>query len=178
MIDDECGAVGGMRIGRRNRSIRRNRAPMPLCSQIPHHLTWTRTRVAAYMELRLSSSDQFLHFRLFAQLFSTSFPTLFNIFFVYVSISSLHISSHPLKSLPSALAPFFLRSTPVCHVMCARRPRFILHVEVALVLERANQTCLLRRGWSQTWRKPIQIEQKRVMSSSYDMTSRDKTAIT
>jgi hypothetical protein len=35
--DDECGAVGGMRIGRGNRSTRRKPAPVPLCPpQIPH----------------------------------------------------------------------------------------------------------------------------------------------
>jgi hypothetical protein len=42
MIDDddgECGAVGGMRIGRGNRSTQRKRALVPLCpSQIPHDL--------------------------------------------------------------------------------------------------------------------------------------------
>jgi hypothetical protein len=32
MIDiDECGAVGGIKIGRRNRGTRRKPAPMPLC---------------------------------------------------------------------------------------------------------------------------------------------------
>jgi hypothetical protein len=31
MIDDECEAVGGMRIGRGNRSTRRKPAPVPLC---------------------------------------------------------------------------------------------------------------------------------------------------
>jgi hypothetical protein len=39
MIDDdgECGAVGGMRICRENRSTRRKPAPVPLCPpQIPH----------------------------------------------------------------------------------------------------------------------------------------------
>jgi type IV secretory pathway VirB6-like protein len=29
--DDECGTVGGMRIGRGNRSTRRKPAPVPLC---------------------------------------------------------------------------------------------------------------------------------------------------
>jgi hypothetical protein len=29
--DDECGAVGGMRIGRGNRSTRRKLPPVPLC---------------------------------------------------------------------------------------------------------------------------------------------------
>jgi hypothetical protein len=45
--DDECGAVGGMRIGRGNRSTRRKPAPMPLYPpQIQHDLTWPRTRAA------------------------------------------------------------------------------------------------------------------------------------
>jgi hypothetical protein len=45
---DECAAIGGMRIGRGNRSTRRKPAPVPLCPpQIPHDLTWTRTRAAA-----------------------------------------------------------------------------------------------------------------------------------
>jgi hypothetical protein len=45
--DDECGTVGGMRIGRGNRSTWRKPAPVPLClSQIPHDLTWSRSRVA------------------------------------------------------------------------------------------------------------------------------------
>jgi hypothetical protein len=42
--DDECGAIGGM-LGRGNRSARREPAAVPLCPpQIPHDLTWTRTR--------------------------------------------------------------------------------------------------------------------------------------
>jgi hypothetical protein len=46
--DDECGAVGGMRIGKRNRSTRRKPALVPLCPpQIPHDLTWVRTRATA-----------------------------------------------------------------------------------------------------------------------------------
>jgi hypothetical protein len=49
MIDyDECGAVGGMRIGRGNRSTRRKPATVPLCpSQILRHLTWARTQTTA-----------------------------------------------------------------------------------------------------------------------------------
>jgi hypothetical protein len=48
MIDDDYGAVGGIRIGRWNRSTRRKPAPVPLCRpQIPHDLTWDRTRAAA-----------------------------------------------------------------------------------------------------------------------------------
>jgi hypothetical protein len=38
MIDEgDCGAIGGMKIGRRNRSTRRKPAPAPLCPpQTPH----------------------------------------------------------------------------------------------------------------------------------------------
>jgi hypothetical protein len=54
MDDDEYGAVGGMRIGRGNRSTRRKHSPMPLCPpQIQHHLTWARTRAAAVGSRRL-----------------------------------------------------------------------------------------------------------------------------
>jgi hypothetical protein len=46
--DDDYGAVGGMRIGKGNRSARRKPAPAPLFPpQIPHDLTWDRTRAAA-----------------------------------------------------------------------------------------------------------------------------------
>jgi hypothetical protein len=45
-IDDgDCGAIGGMKIGRGNRSTRIKPAPVPLCpSQIPHDLTRARTQ--------------------------------------------------------------------------------------------------------------------------------------
>jgi hypothetical protein len=47
MIVDECGAVGGMRIGRGNRNTREKSAPLPLClPRIPYDLTWARTRTA------------------------------------------------------------------------------------------------------------------------------------
>jgi hypothetical protein len=47
-IYGECGAVGGMRIGRGNRSTRRKPAPVTLCPpQIPHDLTWAQTWAAA-----------------------------------------------------------------------------------------------------------------------------------
>jgi hypothetical protein len=49
MDDDERGAVGGMRIGRRNRSTRRKLAPVPLCPpQIPHDLALARTRTSLW----------------------------------------------------------------------------------------------------------------------------------
>jgi hypothetical protein len=48
MIDDVCGAVDGIRIGRGNRSTRRKPATAPLCPpQIPRDLTWNRTWTAA-----------------------------------------------------------------------------------------------------------------------------------
>jgi hypothetical protein len=35
--DGDCGEIGGMKIGRENRSTRRKPAPAPLCTpQIPH----------------------------------------------------------------------------------------------------------------------------------------------
>jgi hypothetical protein len=44
---DEYGAVGGMRIGRVNLSIRRKPAPVPLHPpQTLHNLTWDRSRAA------------------------------------------------------------------------------------------------------------------------------------
>jgi hypothetical protein len=53
MIDDECGAVSGRRIGRGNRSSRGTPAPVPLCPpQIPHDLTWVQTGAAAVRNLR------------------------------------------------------------------------------------------------------------------------------
>jgi hypothetical protein len=39
--DDECVAVGGMRIGRGNRSTRRKPAPVPISPQIPYDLSCT-----------------------------------------------------------------------------------------------------------------------------------------
>jgi hypothetical protein len=55
MIDD-YGAVGGMRIGRGSRSTRRKPAPVPLCPpQIPHDLTWDRTRAAGVGSQRITA---------------------------------------------------------------------------------------------------------------------------
>jgi hypothetical protein len=45
--DNECGAVGGMSIGKGNRSTQRNPAPVPLFPpQFPYDLTSVRTRAA------------------------------------------------------------------------------------------------------------------------------------
>jgi hypothetical protein len=48
-IDDgDCEEIGGMKIGRGNRSTRRKPAPAPLCApQIPHGLTSDQTQIAA-----------------------------------------------------------------------------------------------------------------------------------
>jgi hypothetical protein len=49
-------SIGGMRIGRRNRSTRRKPAPVPLCPpQIQHELTWARTRAGAVGIRRLTA---------------------------------------------------------------------------------------------------------------------------
>jgi hypothetical protein len=43
--DDDFGEIGGMRIGRGNRSTRRKLAPTPFCPpEIPYNLTWDRTQ--------------------------------------------------------------------------------------------------------------------------------------
>jgi hypothetical protein len=45
--DDEYGEVGGIRIGRGNRSTWRKPAPVPHCPpQIPYDMNWDRTRAA------------------------------------------------------------------------------------------------------------------------------------
>jgi hypothetical protein len=54
--DDDYGVVGGIRIGRGNRNTRRKPAPEPLFPpQIPHDLTWDRTRAAAVGSRRLTA---------------------------------------------------------------------------------------------------------------------------
>jgi hypothetical protein len=57
MIDEaDCGAIGGMKIGRGNRSTRRKPAPAPLCPpQIPHDQTRARTRAATVGSQRLTA---------------------------------------------------------------------------------------------------------------------------
>jgi hypothetical protein len=67
MIDDDYGAVGGMRIGRGNRSTRRKPATVPLCPrQISHDLTWDRTRAAAVGSQRLTAWAMERPLKLFA----------------------------------------------------------------------------------------------------------------
>jgi hypothetical protein len=57
MIDeDDCGAIGGIKIGRGNRSTRRKPTSAPLCPpQIPHDQTRARTRAAAVGIQRLTA---------------------------------------------------------------------------------------------------------------------------
>jgi hypothetical protein len=45
--DYDDGEIGGMMIGRGNRSARRKPAPVPLCPPQNRHAAWTRTRTAA-----------------------------------------------------------------------------------------------------------------------------------
>jgi hypothetical protein len=54
--DDDCGAIGGMKIGRGNRSTRRKPAPAPLRPpQIPLDQTRARTWAAAVGSQRLTA---------------------------------------------------------------------------------------------------------------------------
>jgi hypothetical protein len=54
--DDDCEAIGGMRIVKGNRSTWRKPVPMPLCPpQIPYDLTRGRTRTAAVGGRRLTA---------------------------------------------------------------------------------------------------------------------------
>jgi hypothetical protein len=68
--DDECEAVGGMIIGRGNRSTQKNPAAVPFCTlQISHDFAWDRTwaaTVGSWPELRHGMSNKsnfFLSFR-------------------------------------------------------------------------------------------------------------------
>jgi hypothetical protein len=53
--DYDDGELGGMMIGRGNRSIRRKPAPMPLCPPQTPHAARTRTRTAAVGSQRLTA---------------------------------------------------------------------------------------------------------------------------
>jgi hypothetical protein len=57
MIDEgDCGATGGMKIGRGNRSTRRKPAPASLCPpQIPHDHTRARTLASSVGSQRLTA---------------------------------------------------------------------------------------------------------------------------
>jgi hypothetical protein len=57
MIDEgDCGPIGGMKIGRGNRSTRRKPDPATLCPpQIPHDQTRDRNRAAAVGSQQLTA---------------------------------------------------------------------------------------------------------------------------
>jgi hypothetical protein len=57
MTDEgNCGAIGGIKIGRGNRSTRRKPAPVPHCPpQIPYDQTQARTRAADVGSQRLTA---------------------------------------------------------------------------------------------------------------------------
>jgi hypothetical protein len=57
MMDDyDCGAIGLIKIGKGNRSTRREPTPVPLCPpQIPHDLTRARNRAVAVVSRRLTA---------------------------------------------------------------------------------------------------------------------------
>jgi hypothetical protein len=62
MIDDECGTVGGIKIGRGNRSTQRKPALVPLYpAQILHYLSWVLTRVliGGYLLIKSNASPGF-----------------------------------------------------------------------------------------------------------------------
>jgi hypothetical protein len=53
--DGDCGEIGGMKIGRGNRTTRRKPAPVPLCPPQTPHATRMRTRAAAVGSQRLTA---------------------------------------------------------------------------------------------------------------------------
>jgi hypothetical protein len=54
--DGDCGEIGGMNIGRGNRSTRRKPTPAPLCPPlIPHDQTRARTQAATVGSQRLTA---------------------------------------------------------------------------------------------------------------------------
>jgi hypothetical protein len=56
MIDDECGAVCGMKIGKGNRITGRKPVPAPIFPpQIPHDFIWDETLAAAVGSQRLTA---------------------------------------------------------------------------------------------------------------------------
>jgi hypothetical protein len=62
--DDDCGAICGMKFGRRNRSSRRKLAPVPLClPQNSHDLPRARTQAAAVGSQRLTSWAMAMSYR-------------------------------------------------------------------------------------------------------------------
>jgi hypothetical protein len=92
--DDDCGAFGGMRISRGNRSTQRNPAPVPLCPrQILHDLTWNRTRAAA-VGSRLQTATTMAQSPLFVNVIpSFSIYAITSLLFTWVVYSVIHSGS-------------------------------------------------------------------------------------
>jgi hypothetical protein len=68
---NEYDTVGGMRIGRGDRSTRRKPATMALCPpEIPHDVTWDRTRVAVVGNRQLTTTSFPIHCSLVVLSFS------------------------------------------------------------------------------------------------------------
>jgi hypothetical protein len=100
MIDEgDCGAIGGMKIGRGNRSIRRKPAPAPLCPpQIPHDQTRARTRAAAVGSQRLTAWAM-------ARSFSSSYCShyIFHTISGHFSTRYFHFLRHDYPRIPSSV---------------------------------------------------------------------------
>jgi hypothetical protein len=81
MIDDgDCGAIGGMKIGRRNRTTRRESAPAPLCPpQIPHDQARARTRATSMGSHRLTAWAMAWPFILFVFFITIQIPLFFHV---------------------------------------------------------------------------------------------------
>jgi hypothetical protein len=96
MVDDKCGEVSGMRIHRGNRSTRRK--PTAVCPpQIPHNLTWARTRAAAVESRRLTAwataRPDYCCYKLFRQFVKN--PQFLKMYIlVYYTLQKLPISPH------------------------------------------------------------------------------------
>jgi hypothetical protein len=83
MIDEgDCGAIGGMKIGRGNQSTWRKPAPAPLCPpQIPHDQTLARTRAVAVGSQRLT-------------VWAMALPDLKNVQFLYKFVVLIILSKY------------------------------------------------------------------------------------
>jgi hypothetical protein len=114
--DDECGAVGGMRIGRRNRSTRRKPTPAPLCpQQIPHDQTRARTRAAA-----VGSQQTVIIAPYFEPFKSSPYPhiiflSLFNYPFSYALVSQVIYCSNVFRPAFCWAMHFLHPLPPLCY---------------------------------------------------------------
>jgi hypothetical protein len=119
-----CGAIGGMNIGRGNRSTPRKPAPVPLCPlQIPHDLTWARTRAAAVGSQRLTAwamARQVLTLLLFF-IQSRFHVTVFD----HLAVPSSHIFSLTKEQR-------YIRLTLYCRGGRNRAPQVSISLQVSL----------------------------------------------